>query len=78
MIQYKQPKKIKGSRKKSREEIIERLQLRYPIWFEGKTDKEIINLVNAFKAENINDDLFPNFCISYEARLGKNLSNNIK
>ena len=45
MIQYKQPKKVKGARKKAREEVTERLMLKYPTWFEGKSDKEIKNLI---------------------------------
>lgn len=74
MIKYKQPKKIKGARKKAREEVIERLQLKFPTWFEGKTDKEIRNLVTAFRLSGKNDDEFPNYCIEYEAEMEK-LSN---
>ena len=69
MIQYKQPKKIKGARKKAREEVIERLMLRYPTWFEGKSEKEIRDLVNAFRSSGRDDDEFPNFCIGYEAEM---------
>ena len=75
MIQYNQTKKIKGARKKAREELIEKLQLRFPTWFEGKTDKEIKNLVSAFKSTGMHDDSFPNFCISYEAMMEQKLNN---
>lgn len=78
MIQPKQPKKVKGARKKIRDEVIERLQLKFPTWFERKTDKEIRDLVNAFKNSGLDDEFFPNFCISYEASIGKNLNNNMK
>lgn len=71
MIQAKQPKKVKGARKKAREEAIERLQLKYPTWFEGKTNIEIRDLVNAFRLSGKDDNLFPNFCIEYEAELEK-------
>lgn len=71
MIQYKQPKKIKGSRKKAREEVIERLILRYPTWFEGKTDKEIKDIITAFRLSGRSDDEFPNYCIEYEAEMEK-------
>ena len=71
MIQYKQSKKVKGSRKKVREEAIERLQLKFPTWFEGKTDKEIRDLVNAFRLSGKSDDEFPNYCIEYEAKMEK-------
>lgn len=74
MFQYKQPKKIKGTRKKEREEIIERLMLRYPTWFEGKTDKEISNLISAFKATGMTDEQFPGFCTHYEAKMGQILN----
>lgn len=67
MIQYKQPKKIKNARKKAREELIERLQLKYPTWFDGKSDKEIRELVNSFKATGMTDEEFPTYCIGYEA-----------
>ena len=71
MIQYKQSKKIKGARKKAREEVIERLKLKYPIWFENKSDKEIRELVNAFRLSGKNDDEFPTYCIQYEAEMEK-------
>lgn len=71
MIQCKQPKKVKGARKKAREELIERLKLKYPTWFEGKTDKEIRNIVTAFKLSGKEDDEFPNYCIEYEAEIEK-------
>ena len=67
MLQVKQLKKIKGARKKSRDKVIERLELKFPTWFEGKTDKEIRELVTAFRLSGKDDDLFPNFCIEYEA-----------
>ena len=69
MIQFKQPKKVKGARKKAREEAIEKLMLKYPTWFDGKTDKEIRDLVNAFRLSGKNEDEFPNFCIKYEAEM---------
>lgn len=69
MIQHKQPKKVKGARKKAREEVIDRLQTKYPTWFEGKTDNQIKVLVGAFKATGMNDDSFPSFCTYYEAKL---------
>ena len=65
MIQYKQPKKIKGARKKEREKTIERLQLKFPTWFENKSNKEIIDLVNAFRLSGKDDDEFPTYCIQY-------------
>lgn len=67
MIYNKQPKKVKGARKKARAEDIERLQTKFPIWFEGKTEKEIIRLVSAFRNTGMSDDEFPSYCISYEA-----------
>ena len=70
-MQYKQPKKIKGARKKAREELVERLQLKFPTWFEGKTDKEIKDIVIAFRLSNKEDDEFPSFCIEYEAEIYK-------
>ena len=69
MIQPRQAKKVKGARKKVRDEAIERLQLKYPTWFEGKTDKEIIELVNSFRLSGKDDDEFPNYCIEYEAQM---------
>lgn len=69
MIQFKQPKKVKGARKKAREELIERLQLKFPTWFEGKSDKEIRDIVTAFKLSGKDDDEFPNYCIEYEAEM---------
>lgn len=81
MIQYKQPKKIKGARKKTRQEIIERLQIKYPTWFEGKSDKEIKQLISFFKVTGMTDEEFPTFCIKYEANLenlGKSVENAIK
>ena len=70
MMQFKQqPKKVKGARKKARQEVIERLQLKYPTWFEGKTDKEIKNLVTAFRLSGKEDDEFQTWCIEYEAEL---------
>lgn len=66
MIQYKQPKKIKGARKKARKEVIERLSCKFPMWFDNKTEKEIRNLVNAFRHSGRTDDEFPIFCIEYE------------
>ena len=69
MIQYKQPKKTKGARKKARQEVLERLLLKYPTWFEGKTDQEIIDLIVAFRRSKKDDDEFPNFCIRYEAEI---------
>lgn len=77
MIQYKQPKKTKGARKKAREEVIERLQLKYPTWFEGKTDREINNLVGAFKSTGLEDDEFPAYCIQYEARMEQRLNDTV-
>ena len=74
MIQYKQPKKVKGARKKAREEVTERLMLKYPTWFEGKSDKEIKNLITAFRLSGKSEDEFPNYCIEYEAEMEK-LSN---
>ena len=69
MIGYIQPKKVKGARKKAREEVSERLQLRYPTWFYDKTDKEIKELVNAFRLSGKSDDDFPIFCVEYESKL---------
>ena len=71
MIQYKQPKKVKGARKKAREEVAQRLLERYPTWFEGKTIQEINQLITAFRLSCRNDDEFPNFCIEYEAEICK-------
>ena len=71
MIQYKQPKKAKGSRKKAREEVRERLQLRYPTWFEGKSEQEIKKLITTFRLSGKNEDDFPIFCIEYEAEIEK-------
>lgn len=65
-MRYKQEKKIKGIRKKIRDEEIERLMLKFPIWFEGKSKTEIRDLVNAFRNSNKSDDEFVSFCISYE------------
>lgn len=73
MIQFKQPKKVKGARKKAREEVTERLQSKYPTWFEGKTDNEIKVLISAFRATGMDDDSFPWFCTNFEARLQQNL-----
>lgn len=81
MIQARQPKKVKGARKKAREEIIERLQLKFPTWFEGKTDKEIKNLITAFRLSGRSDDEFPNYCLEYEAemeKLSKSMQDQIK
>lgn len=78
MIQYRQPKKTKGARKKARKEVFERLYLRYPTWFEGKTEKEIKDLITAFRQSKKSDDDFPAFCVSYEAeqeRLNRIISN---
>ena len=69
MLQYKQPKKVKGTRKKAREEISERLQLRYPTWFYDKTEKEIKELVSAFRSTGKSDDDFPIFCVEYESKI---------
>lgn len=77
MIQYKQPKKVKGARKKAREEAIERLQLKFPIWFEGKTTKEINDLIAAFRLSGKEDDEFPAYCIEYEAEMEK-IKNTLK
>jgi len=74
MLQYKRPKKIKGARKKAREEMIERLSLAYPMYFEGKTEREVILLVGAFKGTGMADDQFPSFCISYEAKMEQKLT----
>lgn len=67
MISLPQSKKIKGARKKARKEVFERLYLRYPTWFEGKTEKEIKDLITAFRISKKSDDDFPAFCVSYEA-----------
>lgn len=67
MIQLQQSKKIKGARKKARKEVFERLYLRYPTWFDGKTEKEIKDLITAFRQSKKDDDDFPSFCVSYEA-----------
>ena len=75
MIYTKQPKKIKNLRKKARSEMIERLQLQYPTWFEGKTDKEIKKLITAFKITGMDDEYFPSFCVVYEAKMSQNLNN---
>ena len=75
MFQFKQPKKVKGARKKAREEIIERLQLKYPTWFEGKTEKEITNMISAFKITGMDDEQFPGFCVYYEAKMSQILNN---
>ena len=77
MIQSRQPKKIKNARKKAREELIERLQLKLPTWFEGKTDKEIKALITAFKLTGLDDDNFPTFCIDYEAKMEQLLNDTI-
>ena len=69
MIQYKQPKKVKGARKKARKEVVERLMRKYPTCFEGKSDKEIRNIVTAFRLSGKSDDAFPNFYIGYKYHL---------
>ncbi len=69
MMSYQPPKKVKGARKKAREEVLERLQMKYPMWFEGKTDKEIKNLITAFRLSGKSDDDFQIFCTEYEAKL---------
>ena len=69
MIQLKQSKKVKGARRKARDEVLERLLLRYPTWFEGKTDKEIKYIITAFRLSGNDDDNFPMFCIEYESRI---------
>ena len=73
MIQYKQPKKVKSARKKAREELTERLMLKYPTWFEGKTENEIKVLISSFKVTGMDDEFFPSFCTYFEARLEQNL-----
>lgn len=69
MIQYKQPKKVKGARKRTRDEAIERLRCKFPTWFENKTEKEIRDVVNAFRHSGKSDDEFPVFCMHYESLL---------
>jgi hypothetical protein len=69
MIQPRQPKKVKGARKKSREELLNRLQSKYPTWFEGKTGLEIKRVIAAFKASGKKDEEFPMFCIEFEAKM---------
>lgn len=66
MIQPKQPKKIKGKRKKEREEIKERLMSKFPTWFEGRSDKQINELIAMFKHSGKPDEEFPNVCMEYE------------
>ena len=66
MIQPKQPKKVKAERRKEREEIKERLIAKFPTWFEGKTNKEINELISVFKHSGRPDEEFPNVCIEYE------------
>lgn len=66
MIQPKQPKKIKGKRKKEREEIKERLMSKFPTWFEGRSDKQINELIAMFKHSGKPDGEFPNVCMEYE------------
>lgn len=80
MIYDKQPKKVKGARKKARAEDIERLQIKFPTWFEGKTDREIIKLVSTFRNTGMSDDEFPSYCIFYESMMeriqnNKNMAN---
>ena len=74
MIAYNRPKKIKGARKKARAALIERLKTLHPVWFENKTEKEIISVVNAFKVTGMKDEEFPAFCISYEAKTEQTLT----
>ena len=73
MISYNRPKKIKGARKKAREALIAKLYNKFPMLFENKTEKEITKLVSAFKATGMEEDQFPAFCTSYEAKLEQNL-----
>ena len=69
MIQLKQPKKIKGKRRKERDEIKERLMSKFPTWFEGRSDIETNNLITAFKHSGKPDEEFPDVCIEYEKRV---------
>ena len=78
MICNKQPKKIKGAHKKARAEVIERLQCKFPTWFEGKTDKEIIKLVSSFRNTGMDDNEFPCYCIVYESMLERIKNNENK
>lgn len=66
MIQPKQPKKVKGKRRKEREEIKERLMSKFPTWFEGRSDKQINELITMFKHSGKPDEEFPDVCIEYE------------
>ena len=66
MIQPKQPKKVKGKRRKEREEIKERLMSKFPTWFEGRSDKEINVLIAMFKHSGKPDEEFPDVCIEHE------------
>ncbi len=69
MIQPKQPKKIKGKRRKEREEIKERLMSKFPTWFEGRSDKQINELITYFKLTKKPDEEFPEVCVAYESEL---------
>ena len=73
-----QPKKVKGLRKKKRQELIEELRLMHPVWLDNKTDREIIDIINAFKKSSYknNYEQLPSFIISYEA--SKEIDNKIK
>ena len=73
MLAYNRPKKVKGARRKAREALIARLQGKFPTWFENKSEKEITKLVSAFKAAGMDEEQFPAFCTSYEARMEQNL-----
>ena len=73
MLSYNRPKKVKGARKKAREALIARLYNKFPSCFENKSEKEITKLVSVFKGTGINEEQFPAFCTSYEAKMEQNL-----
>ncbi len=66
MIQPKQSRKVKGARKKERDQLVDRLTAKFPTWFDNKSIKEIRTLCMAFKNSGMGDDEFPTFCIEYE------------
>ena len=73
MLSYNRPKKVKGARKKAREAYIAKLYNKFPMCFENKTEKEVTKLVSAFKSTGMNEDQFPAFCTSYEAKMEQTL-----
>ena len=73
MLSYNRPKKVKGARKKAREALIARLYNKFPSCFENRSEKDAIKLVSAFKGTGMNEDQFPAFCTSYDAKMEQTL-----